>query len=525
MAKVNGEYWAQRIAELEEKLLLSGEEYLKRLGAETAKAIRRTEADIARWYNRFAKNNKITLAEAKKWLTAKELKELRWTVDEYIEYAEANELDPRWVKELENASARVHISRLEALKLDLRHSAEAIGAFQKNGAVKVFETVYKDGYFRTCYEFQRALGVGWSLGAGVDEERIRKVLAAPWTTDGKTFSDRIWSNQEALVSELSTALTQMIMRGEGPLETADTIAKKFNVNRSRAATLVYTESAAFAELSRNDCYSDLGVERCRVDGTLDGVTCANCGTMDGTVLRLADCKVGVSTPPFHPRCRCTTVPHYDDWEEFDITPERIARNIDTGEHFEVPANMTYEQWKEEQDKRYGSGTVDKKRKMHYNEKADRAQYQKYIDVLGDDAPNTFSEFQIIRYSDDWGLFKAYASSVKSGELTPLVDFDLYKKASVEIDSKLVGQITSVGTKITGRSKHFISRVFGSVSQRRSGVQVDTVLETVKNPERVDPIQQNEKGNSQRYIGDNCVVIINPDKGMLIQTNPRKKRKE
>lgn len=350
MAKVNGEYWAQRIAELEEKLLLSGEDYLKRLGSETAKAIRRTEADIARWYNRFAKNNKITLAEAKKWLTAKELKELRWTVDEYIEYAEANELDPRWVKELENASARVHISRLEALKLDLRHSAEAIGAFQKNGAVKVFETVYKDGYFRIGFEFQRAIGFGWSLGSGVDEERIRKVLAAPWTTDGKTFSDRIWSNQEALVSELSTALTQMIMRGEGPLETADTIAKKFNVNRSRAATLVYTESAAFAELSRNDCYSNLGVEMCRVDGTLDGATCANCGAMDGTVLRLADCKVGVSTPPFHPRCRCTTVPHYDDWDEFDITLERIARNIDTGEHFEVPANMTYEQWKAEQEK-------------------------------------------------------------------------------------------------------------------------------------------------------------------------------
>ncbi len=415
------------MAELEEALLNTGDEYLKRLGRETAKAIRRTEAEIALWYKRFAKNNNISLAEAKRWLTASELKELKWTVEEYIEYAEKNELDPRWTKELENASAKVHINRLDALKLELKQSAQIIGQAQKTGIKKVLETVYKDGYYRTAFEFQSALGIGWSL-SGVDEARIRKVLSSPWTADGNTFSDRIWKNQQALISELETALTQMIMRGEGPLETAKAVADRFGVAQNRAATLVYTESAAFAESARNDCYKELGVELCRIDGTLDTATCERCGAVDGTVLKLSDCKVGVTAPPFHPRCRCTTVPHYDDWEEFGITPERIARDAETGEHFEVPANMTYEQWKALQDERHGAGTVDKKRKMHYNEKADGEQYIEYVGRLGDEAPKTFNQFQNIKYGDHEAfqeLCELYRYKGKVLEAT-LSDFKAYK---------------------------------------------------------------------------------------------------
>ncbi len=411
------------MAELEEALLNTGDEYLKRLGRETAKAIRRTEAEIALWYKRFAKNNNISLAEAKRWLTASELKELKWTVEEYIEYAEKNEFDPRWTKELENASAKVHINRLDALKLELKQSAQIIGQAQKTGIKKVLETVYKDGYYRTAFEFQSALGIGWSL-SGVDEARIRKVLSSPWTADGNTFSDRIWKNQQALISELETALTQMIMRGEGPLETAKAVADRFGVAQNRAATLVYTESAAFAESARNDCYKELGVELCRIDGTLDTATCEHCGAVDGTVLKLSDCKVGVTAPPFHPRCRCTTVPHYDDWEEFGITPERIARDAETGEHFEVPANMTYEQWKALQDERHGAGTVDKKRKMHYNEKADIEMYERYSAVVQEFAPKTLEEFVAIKddNSFEWADLKhkyriLNQYEINSGELT------------------------------------------------------------------------------------------------------------
>lgn len=59
-----------------------------------------------------------------------ELSELRWTVGEYIAYGQQNALDGAWMKQLENASARRHISCLEALKLQIQRQAEVLYANQ-----------------------------------------------------------------------------------------------------------------------------------------------------------------------------------------------------------------------------------------------------------------------------------------------------------------------------------------------------------------------------------------------------------
>ena len=47
----------------------------------------------------------------------------------------------------------------------------------------------------------------------------------------------------------------------------------------------------------------------------------------------------MTVPPFHPNCRGTTCPHYDDMDG-----ERAARTAD-GKVYYVPANMNYTDWK------------------------------------------------------------------------------------------------------------------------------------------------------------------------------------
>lgn len=69
--------------------------------------------------------------------------------------------------------------------------------------------------------------------------------------------------------------------------------------------------------------------------------------------------------------------------------ERYARDAVTGERFKVPGNMTYDQWKAQQDALHGQGTVDKMQKISYNETADRAQFEKYKERLGADTPRLF----------------------------------------------------------------------------------------------------------------------------------------
>ena len=71
----NDKYWANRMRILEESLLDKGYDYVKNLERQYATAIQDIESQIARWYQRFAAENGITLAEANKLLTTQELDE------------------------------------------------------------------------------------------------------------------------------------------------------------------------------------------------------------------------------------------------------------------------------------------------------------------------------------------------------------------------------------------------------------------------------------------------------------------
>src|SRR5687768_5800537 len=107
------QYWSERMETLNESLLNKGEAYIRRMEIEYDKARASIQKDIDVFHQRFAKNNEMGLAEARQTLNAGELKEFKWTVEDYIKAGRENAVDQRWMKELENASLRVRISRLE----------------------------------------------------------------------------------------------------------------------------------------------------------------------------------------------------------------------------------------------------------------------------------------------------------------------------------------------------------------------------------------------------------------------------
>ena len=84
--QTNAAYWAQRMKNMEDALLDQSYSYVENLEKQFAAAQAEIERHIARWYQRFAANNEIDLAEAKRLLNSKELKEFHWTVAEYIAY-------------------------------------------------------------------------------------------------------------------------------------------------------------------------------------------------------------------------------------------------------------------------------------------------------------------------------------------------------------------------------------------------------------------------------------------------------
>lgn len=336
----NGDYWKERFEQLENSTHNRSVRTVQSIDMELQKTQKTIEDQINAWYQRVAKNNNISMKEARKLLSAKELKEFKWDVQEYIKYGRENELDARWLKELENASARVHISRLEQIKLQTQQACEALYGNQLDEVDQHIRQVYQSDYYHTLYEVQRGINVGWNV-ASVDENQLSKIISKPWAVDGKNFSSRIWGSKSQLINSLHTNITQMCMLGQSPDKAIRNIQKSFGSSRYQASRLVMTESAYFSSIARVDAFKELDVEEFEVVATLDSHTSEMCRDMDGQHFPMSEFAVGVTAPPFHPNCRTTTCPYFADDEG-----TRVARD-ENGNRVYVPSNMTYREWKGE----------------------------------------------------------------------------------------------------------------------------------------------------------------------------------
>lgn len=336
----NAEYWKQRFTQLEAAQNRKGATAYLEMEKQYKAAQNELEAQIARWYQRFADSNGISLAQAKQWLKGQDLAEFKWDVKEYIKYGKENAINGAWMQELENASSKFHISRLEALQIQTQNSLETMFAQQMGTMKKALSDVYASGYYHTAYAVQQGFGLGWDI-AGLDQAQIEKVLSKPWAVDGYNFSARIWNSKTKLIGEVHNELSKNLLTGADPQKAIDSLAKKMGTSKSNAGRLVMTEQAYFSSAAQKDCFNDLDVEEYEVVATLDSHTSDICRSLDGKVFKMSDYKPGVTAPPFHVYCRSTTAPHFKD--NFDAG-ERAARGAD-GKTYYVPDDVTYSEWK------------------------------------------------------------------------------------------------------------------------------------------------------------------------------------
>lgn len=331
-------YWQDRFIKEEQRVNNDARAYIKQIEKQYDIALSNIEKDINNWYMRIAKNNQVNLLEAKRMLSAKELAEFKWGINEYIKAGETNSSSPIWIKELENASARVHISRLEALKLQIQNEIESLYGTRDKQMQDYLVQNYGDTYYHTAYEIQKGIGLGSSVYS-LDTNKVNQIIHKPWAVDGKNFSERIWEDKNKLINTLHNKLTQSFIRGSSPYRIVSDIAKEFNVKKSIAGRLVMTESAAYSSKAQERCYKDLGIDQYEIVATLDRNTSSICQEMDGKVFSMKEYEVGVTANPFHPNCRTVTAPYFAD----DTNSMRAMRNKD-GKIEYVSADMKYKEW-------------------------------------------------------------------------------------------------------------------------------------------------------------------------------------
>jgi len=363
------EYWQKRY------MLIEGLNNTQGINvkADIDKAFRMAEngiqSEIEKWYSRIADNNGVSISKARQMLTNRELEEFKWDLADYIKHGEENNINGKWIKELENASGRWHINRLEALKLRVQQKAEEAFGNEVDSIDNFARDAYMRGYYRTAYEIQKGLGLGWNVGV-LDDSAIDEIIKKPWCPDGKNFSSRIWTRKSQMVDELHRELLRTTLLGEHPTKAIDRMLKyvdnSFGNAKHAAGRLAMTEAAYFGSKGQQDSFNMLGVEEYEIVATLDNSTSKICREMDGKHFPMSEYKAGVTAPPFHPYCRTCTCPYFDD--EFTEKDIRSARN-EEGEVYHVPADMKYEEWKKKYVKENNLKDAKKSDKLELSEAA------------------------------------------------------------------------------------------------------------------------------------------------------------
>lgn len=335
-------YWQKRYEKLKLSEMKKAEITAAKQKEIYQETLTRLRQQVLDWYDRYARENNISLADAQEQLTTSENKEFKITLEKYGELAKKENLSSEYKRLLENVSMKVRHARSQKLYVDTIHLVEQLVKTQKIQLEELLKDVYEDSVYKTAYEVQTMQGK-YTQMQGLNEKEINEIIKKPWTEDGKEFSTRIWENKQKLVQTLTREMTRAFILKESTSRINERITKRFNVSYNEARRLIETETAYIQEKAMLDTYDKLNVEKYEILAVLDSKTSEICREMDGKIFEKKDAKAGITLPPFHCYCRSTTIPYINDITD-SADDTRAARVPVTGETVFVEGDLNYEEW-------------------------------------------------------------------------------------------------------------------------------------------------------------------------------------
>ena len=235
------EYWIKRA----EQTLIAGEKSALAYEKDLEKAYKQTIAKVTKeidaFYGRYAKENKISLAETKRRLNNTELKDFQSNAKRYLDEVErlgASAATAEYRGYLRELSGKAYISRMQELMTNIRHHIETNSTAYEKGLGDVLKDGYEDGYYRTMFDVQKQAQFGVSFSAP-GAKRLDMGVREKWA--GRNYSDSIWEDKKRLIYNMEQLLSQEFVRGKGSREVARTMAHKLSVSFSNAQRLIRTE--------------------------------------------------------------------------------------------------------------------------------------------------------------------------------------------------------------------------------------------------------------------------------------------
>ena len=295
----SSEYWKKREQENLRKNLKSEAEYAKEIQQTYKFAMDQIQKEIDSFYAKYAKDEGITITQAKKRASKLDMEEYSRKAKKYVKEKnfskQANE-------EMKLYNLTMKVNRLELLKASI--GLELVSAFDE--LQQFYEQKLTD---RTMDEFNRQAGI---LGSTVPDNAA--VLAATIVNasfHNAKYSERIWMHQDLLRNELGKLLTRGMVQGKNPRVLARELRKTFDVSIYNSERLMRTELARVQTEAQLQSYKENGFEEYEYMACHNRDVCANCKALDGKIFKIDDGMPGENAPPMHPSCHCATTAHMD----------------------------------------------------------------------------------------------------------------------------------------------------------------------------------------------------------------------
>lgn len=298
------QYWIDRERENIKREQMKDEEVVKELRRIINVALKASEKDIEKFWERYAKRNKLTKAEAKQRVSDMDVEQFQETAARYVREKNFSE---RANKELSTYNTKMYLSRQELLMMYLNAHLVAMA--------NDMQTTFQD-YLESAgiAEVARQAGI-LAVDMSITTETLLSLVGASF--HGATWSTRIWNDMAKLRSELDQIINSAIIRGVHPDRFVSQIRERFDVTAFEARRLLITEVArvqietqkkSYEAITEND--NDAQYEFVAM---LDNRTSKRCRGLNGEIFKVKDMKPGINAPPMHPHCRSSTILSLGDW--------------------------------------------------------------------------------------------------------------------------------------------------------------------------------------------------------------------
>lgn len=301
-AKKHNDYWQKRTEDIMRYVDVTDIDIFAELQKIYIEHSAEVQRDLFAFVTKYADDNKISYSEALQRLRGVDLSDYQANAEKYREQAKNN---PDLLKRLNEQYAASKVTRFDALNLEMTYK---IGVMQ--GIIeKSFEN-----YLKSTAKYAYRKIMGGNSGA-LNEPALKELINTPF--NGYNYSEQVWGNTDALAKDLREVLKRGFIRGASAREMASELAKKYNVARARAQTLIRTDGTAIVNRSAIKRYEESGLKYYRISVHLDDRTSETCRAIakENKRYKIDEFEAGITAPPFHYNCRSAVIPDEEELDE------------------------------------------------------------------------------------------------------------------------------------------------------------------------------------------------------------------